>query len=173
VADEVDQLLRIGYRFATVTVEADFSSSCLSDEQGRSIGDVVCGDGPANLDNAQILGVNNRRTASEGSVDKEDVRELLPPETKQEASAIATEFGAVVSWGEPKVFLVRLTPNDVHNLQVSDEGIVEGLGCICLVDRCDGKWPITYFPFMNSPANPWRCWAMQKKANGWRVLPNF
>jgi hypothetical protein len=61
-----DTAIRKKYRFNTVTVEANFSALCFDDESGKPVGDVVCSDGPANLDNARILMVRSRKNALEG-----------------------------------------------------------------------------------------------------------
>jgi len=61
-----DAPLRKRYRFSTVTVEATFSSLCFYDENGKPVGDVVCSDGPANLDSARVLKVHSQKNALEG-----------------------------------------------------------------------------------------------------------
>jgi hypothetical protein len=170
--EQTDYLMQRLYRFATVTIEAKFSALCLWDEKGNQVGGVICTDGPANLDEARILQVHSRKTAQDGLIDPDEVKGLLKPAVGADREEMFREFQSVVWYGhEMEMFKVQLNEGDIQNKKRGDQHIVDGVGCVCLAESCEGQWPREAYFGMNSPANPFICWLMQKKERGWRLIP--
>jgi hypothetical protein len=171
----LEQLKRQQFRFAIVTVRADFSAMCLWDDLGNPIGDVICTDSPANLDNAEVLAVRGRKGSQDGLVEKVELREIAPA-AAGDSKAMEAEFFLVTGdWAHEPHKMLSVVPNaqDVRNKQSGDTHVIDGLACVCMEDFCDGRWPARYFPEFGAPTDPFRCWAMQKTTAGWRVLPSF
>jgi hypothetical protein len=156
------------YRFATVTLTARFSAMCVYDANGNPVGSVVCSDGPAALDDAHVVAVHARKTAQTGLASADDVRPLRPA-TADEAAAMAPELNLSVQHASdmgPRAFFIA-----VH--EKNDRPGLGGLGCVCLVDNCDGRWPVRTVGDDNGPGNPFICWNMWKSPAGWRVTASF
>jgi hypothetical protein len=173
-ADRLDRLTRTAYRFATVTVDASFSSLCMIDEKGNFLGTVVCSDGPANLDDAKVLEVRGRKTSETGGlVDSTSLRVLTTP-SGRDAEAMDSEFRLVIGdlYAQPhKLFAVTPNATDLLNKSRGDTHVIDGLACVCREQSCENRWPSHTASFSSSPFDPYRCWGMQKLAVGWRVLP--
>ena len=159
------------YRLATVTVRARFSALCLSDEKGKPVGGVICSDGPANLDNARVLAVHARMSASEAAIHETEGVSALAPAPAGQAEEMYAEFKLVLglmATQKPFAMLAAVPP------AAGGTGApLAGLACVCLDDSCEGRWPTLYFPGLHTPANPFHCWDMRKTASGWRVIPDL
>ncbi len=81
------------------------------------------------------------------------------------------EFEAVVWIPNFRIFAIQLDEIEIENKHLGDPYVMEGVGCVCLDDSCDDKWPTQALWGMNSAGNPYECWFMQKQETGWRVLP--
>lgn len=163
------------YRFATVTLTADFSVLCMFDERGEPVGPAVCTDGPAQLDDARDLIVHSRKTADDG-LSLDDSARPLRPAPPPDAAAMQAEFDLVLAdWkdGPHVVLLAELSDLDISNKRAGDIHVIDGVGCVCTADSCDGRWPRRVIRGMNSLADPYRCWAMRRTSAGWRLLPDF
>jgi hypothetical protein len=155
------------YRFAEVTIEARFTALCLLDEMGHFVGDMLCTDGPANLDNVRVLAVHARRPTP--NVLFGGMPEPLLPAPPTEREAMLAEYKAInptdLPW-EVEMFVVQYDP---ATTQDADPQRPDGLGCVCLTGSCEGRWPKI---LLIGPADPYQCWFMRKTANGWRVVPH-
>ena len=152
------------YRFATVTLTARFDALCVYDDKGNPVGDAICSDGPAALDDAHVLAVHARKTAQTGLALGEKTRTLRPA-TSDEAAMMMPEYRLGVAHAadmEPPSFFIAVP-------EKSDPPGAAGLGCVCLADSCSGRWPVRAIGDVNGPGNPFFCWNMWKSPSGWRV----
>jgi hypothetical protein len=160
------------YRFAEVTIEARFNAVCLLDEMGHFVGDMACTDGPANLDNVRVLTVHARRPIP--NVVFGGTPEPLVPAPPAERDAMLAEYRAINPTDLPwpvEMFLVQYPKEEPGTIPdpYPDPQRPDGLGCMCLTDLCEGRWPKM---LLVGPADPYQCWFMRKTANGWRVMPH-
>jgi hypothetical protein len=160
------------YRFTTLTVEARFLALCMIGDKGEFTTDVVCTGWPINLDKAKVISVAARQTSNEVPMAAEYVRPLVEP-SAPDAAAMLTAMNETAHPDERKVFLLVKMPKDLVDKKSGTSNFPDGLGCVCLEWKCDGKWPVRYLVGMDTPANPFHCWALDKMASGWRVLPSF
>ncbi len=182
-AEEIQSAALLGetYRFATVTIEATFSSNCFAgDPAYYHLGTVisVCTDeGPPPLYAAHVLEVHSRKSAANGLAFGW-VHDVVPAsqEEKNGMRAAFPEEGwrwHFNSDPEPRMFVALPNAVDRDSQKRGEEILVFGVGCVCLENSCENRWPTRIFWDMNSPSNPFHCWEMQKTAQGWRILPEF
>lgn len=175
VDNQANLAMQVAFRFATVTVQARLSSRCLFDEKGMPVTNSVCVfDSPTpNLQTAGVLQIHTRKSARDGLA--EYVFGPLMPAAPEDRQAMLAEFNRVV-WGDyatPEMFTAQLPVGVISDRQRDYVYVGDGLGCVCLDDSCEGRWPTRLFPGMNSAGNPFHCWQMIKTEMGWRVVPNF
>jgi hypothetical protein len=156
-------LMQEAHRFATVTVIAHFNGTCLGP-------DVLCNDGPADLNDARVLEIHSRKSAVDGLLGGRPLGRLMPVLLDERAEMLA-EFTAVLP-------LYSGSPSEVFRANLEDDlkdnpDLPNGVVCVCLERSCEGHWPTQLIERINSPANPFHCWMMIKKESGWRVLPGF
>jgi hypothetical protein len=155
------------YRFATVTIEARFSSACLAE---GNTGACILDSRPPNLREARVLAVHARKSARDGLAD-----EVLAPvvnASPEEREAMLAALNNVVPGdrGLPEVFVAD--PPDNILAELGSDVADAGLGCVCLDGDCADRWPARLFTGMESAGNPFRCWEMLKTDKGWRVIPD-
>lgn len=175
VGSQPNLAMQVAYRFATITVAARLNAQCLFDENGMPVTKSVCiFDNPTpNLRAGRVLQVHARKSARDGLATY--VFGPLAPAAPEDRGAMLAEFNAVV-WGDyatPQMFTARLPVGIISDRQRGYTYVGDGMGCVCLDDSCEGRWPTRLFPGMNSAGNPFKCWQMIKTENGWRVAPNF
>lgn len=162
------------YRFATVTVEAQFDATFLFDENGNPVKPLpyLTADGsPPNLFDAHVVQVHARKSARDGLVLYG--AEQLSPALSEERSVMLAALAASNpddGFSKREVFAIPPSPSILERRQIGDPTVPDGAGCMCLTEDCQGQWPTRWFLGMKSPANSFRCWAMQKVDGGWRVL---
>ena len=175
VDNQANLAMQVAYRFATVTVRGRFSAQCLFGENGMPVGKSVCiFDNPvANLRSGEVVQIHARKSARDGIAGY--VFGPLAPASAEDREAMTPEFNAVV-WGDfatPEMFTAKLPVGIISDRQRGYTYVGDGVGCVCLDDSCEGRWPTRLFPGMNSAGNPFKCWQMIKTGKGWRVVPNF
>ena len=69
-----------------------------------------------------------------------------------------------------EAFAIELSQADLQDRQSGDPYIPDGAICMCVTDDCQNLWPTRWFYGMKSPANPFRCWTLQKIDGQWRLL---
>jgi hypothetical protein len=173
--EHVDLVLREMYRFATVTVEANFSSLCLIGEDGNFVGGYICSDGGFNLDSATVLAVHSRKSVLDALGSSRPHEGALVPATPDEASAMASALPRGAEWElEPRMFAIVRGRDAIANWHHNNPALIaDGAGCICIIDSCEGRWPSREAHLINSPANPFYCWPMEKRADGWHIVPTL
>jgi hypothetical protein len=175
VANQANLAMQVAFRFATVTVQARLNSQCLFDETGKPVTKAVCiFDTPAaNLGGGRVLQIHARKSARDGLAVY--VFGPLVPAAVADRDAMLEEFNAVV-WGDyatPEMFTAQLPVGIISDKRRDYVYVGDGMGCVCLDDSCEGRWPTRLFPGMDSAGNPFHCWQMVKTEKGWRVVPNF
>lgn len=168
-------LMRELYRFATVTIEARLDSTSLYDENGDAVkpelANAISDGGYPNLAEARVLHVDSRKTARNGLVsgESDQISAVIP----QERDAMMTAFAAVYpdeGIFKREVFAVQLSRSSIERRQTGDPYIADGIACVNVSRQTETVWPTRWFMGMKSPANPFRCWGMQKREGAWRVL---
>lgn len=160
-------LLGEAFRFATIEMEAFFDPNC----KVRSVDphkQFVCIDRVIYLKNAHVLAVHSRKSAIDGLVYWGNY-EQLSLANDSEGQAMQAVFFVGKGWlrgGEPRFFVVIET--DKSNL--TSDILARGLGCVCIEESCEGRWPTRWFSGFNSPANPFVCSKMEKYRHGWQVV---
>ena len=161
------------YRFATVTVEALLDATWLTDRSGNSVkpDPPLFHDGaPPNLRDARVLQVHTRKSARDGLGPSGAPLTLASP---QEREAMLAAFAVVYPPDRiytREAFAIELSQADLQDRQSGDPYIPDGAICMCVTDDCQNLWPTRWFLGMKSPANPFRCWTLQKIDGQWRLL---
>ena len=150
---DVSSLMDRAFRFATVVMEADYDPACA--RQG------MCLDRASVIVNARVVQVLSRKTARNGLRYANWGRLVEPGEADR------AEMNKLISTGRPTAFGIKL-------FRVQDEEGVDptGLACFCTKTDCTQDWPEHYFAGFESPANPFFCTLMEKRAEGWRIFTN-
>ena len=164
-------LMAEAFRFADVTIVADFSPPSLAGRIAHNLDGVeaieICTDWCTDLGNAMVQSVNGRKSALDGLV-TDRVLGGLRAATADEAAAMRVPFDEInflVPVWEVAFFVVTNHVNPDPTVEA------EGLGCVCKRNSCDGVWPTRWFDGFESPANPFDCYILQKRKNVWRVQP--
>lgn len=168
----VVSVLQETYRFATVTVDAHFDATFLLDQNGDPVKPLpyLTSDGlPPNLVDAHVLQVHARKTARDGLVlGGQQLTPALPEEREAMLAVLAADYPDN-GFYKKEVFALALSPEALELQQSSTPFFPDGIGCLCLTENCEGLWPTRWFFGMKSPANPFRCWSMEKVDGRWRV----
>jgi hypothetical protein len=146
------------FRFALGTVIAKFDASCAPG------GARTCTDSRFLLSSARVESVEGHKNALNGLISFYDYGPLSAPAVADRRAMLA-ELRSHGSYFEGKEVEVFRVPRSVYLPG-------EGLGCFCTDNSCKGKWPTRYFGGFESPANPFRCYEMEKINGVWRVLLN-
>jgi hypothetical protein len=174
------------YRFAVVTLEAQFTAACIFAngklvygapnnpfffQKGADKQEGGCFiPRPADLSEARIVQVHARRTLVDGLIDPQSIYDELVAPDPDERAAILAEWDRTQVTKQPEIFTVK-DKQMAADFAVSGDNY-DGLACWCNEASCDGKWPTHLVFSMNSPANPFFCWVLKKTPEGWRVLPD-
>jgi hypothetical protein len=156
---ETPGVMEQAFRFATVTITAEFDPSMLLREVipgGRGIG----------LVDARVQQVHSRRSARNGLVGIYDYGKLVEP-PPGEIGAMREAFlrDGAQNFGklQTAIFWVDVGSGE----QPAEKIEASGLACVCIRYICAGQWPKRLFSGFESPANPFQCDLLVKKGGKW------
>ena len=160
------------YRFATVTIDARIDATCTlgyDPDRGRAPSKdevVVCTDRSSAVEEARVVRVDRRRSATKGRFDAYEGYSLRRASEGEERPIIQ-------AWAAQQR---RLYPSDQANMAMAvfveaAEGRQAGDAgyrlCVCRIDGCDGAWPSKSGEFVRSPGNPYFCMRVDRYAADW------
>ncbi len=161
------------YRFATVSIEARLDTTYLLDQNGKTVrpDPALFFDGaPSNLQDAGVLQVHSRKSARDGLNHGGTPMTLANPEEREPMLAAFAAVYPEDRTFKREAFAIESTPAVLELRQRGDPHIPDGVVCMCYADDCQDRWPRLLFYGMKSPANPFRCWTLQKIDGQWRLL---
>jgi hypothetical protein len=160
------QAMEKAFRFATVTLSAHFDPTCLT---GKDPSDpkatVVCTDRASALYDAIVQKVHSRKNGDTGIVSWYDFGVLSAPTDNDRRTMLALLNDLDPNNKRPLALFV--VPHD----SIPDNVEAEGMGCYCLIDSCEGKWPRKWVGGFSNYGNDFYCFEMQKKHGVWSFLP--
>lgn len=166
-ARSVSSLMEQSFRFATVTVTAYFSRTCLGDRLIRTPEEekvlkekgieTICMDRVSQLTAARVEQTHSRKNAADGLVSRDGWIGKLIPAAKADGEAMMSLNPSA------------LYDNDDYPVRAYQvEGQPDtGILCECYEEECTGKWPTRWFMGFESPANPFVCYSFQKRKGKW------
>jgi hypothetical protein len=166
--ERASDLIERLYRFATVTAEVTVDATCelgYDPSKGKDPNEtIVCTDRSNALDEARIIRVDVRRSATEGRFDQYEglsLRDSTATEGQPILEAWSEHWRAQNPKDRPKQTKVLMDKPDVT---YGYSGIIL---CICLANDCTGRWPTRTGHLIESPGNPYRCYLATQYRNDW------
>jgi hypothetical protein len=155
----VTSLMDRAFRFATVVLDAQYDPTCVPSPSKE----FICTDKASVITHARVIEVRSRKSALDGIVTWYNVGRLVEPSAEDREAMMQK---VALQWSPDfKMRVFRIV--DPQYIQEKEAG----LGCVCLEDSCEGRWPARYFYGFESTANPFECLVMVKKSSEWQFEP--